>query len=106
MNSLAFAVTGLLFSVSVAFAQSPSSSSSASNAARAVPVCEAKPVGKNGKALWGAAKTSFLKRCKAESTEERGSMCAEKAVIKTGKPLTGAAKSSFKVRDGQLKVAA
>jgi hypothetical protein len=50
--------------------------------------CETKAVGKDGKALAGAAKTSFLKKCK-EST------CATKAVSADGKKLSGAAKTSF-----------
>ena len=50
--------------------------------------CETKAVGKDGKALAGAAKTSFMKKCMAET-------CATKAVSADGKPLAGAAKSSF-----------
>jgi hypothetical protein len=50
--------------------------------------CESQAVGKNGKPLTGAAKTSFVKKCKVEA-------CAGKAVGKDGKPLSGAAKSSF-----------
>jgi hypothetical protein len=50
--------------------------------------CETKAVGKDGKALAGAAKTSFLKKCMAES-------CATKAVSADGKKLAGAAKTSF-----------
>jgi len=50
--------------------------------------CETKAVGKDGKALAGAAKTSFMKKCMAES-------CATKAVGSDGKKLAGAAKSSF-----------
>ena len=50
--------------------------------------CETKAVGKDGKALAGAAKTSFMKKCMADS-------CATKAVSSDGKPLAGAAKSSF-----------
>ncbi len=50
--------------------------------------CESKAVGKDGKALAGAAKTSFMKKCKAES-------CATKAMGSDGKPLAGAAKNSF-----------
>jgi hypothetical protein len=50
--------------------------------------CESMAVGKNGKPLTGAAKTSFLKKCKTDA-------CAPKAVGKDGKPLTGAAKASF-----------
>ena len=50
--------------------------------------CESKAVGKDGKPLAGAAKTSFLKKCKEDA-------CAPKAVGSDGKPLAGAAKSSF-----------
>ena len=50
--------------------------------------CEVKAVGKDGKALAGAAKTSFMKKCKEET-------CEAKAVSADGKKLSGAAKSSF-----------
>lgn len=46
--------------------------------------CATKAVGKNGKPLAGAAKTSFIKKC-----------CKDSAVSKDGKPLSGAAKTSF-----------
>ena len=50
--------------------------------------CESKAVGKDGKPLVGAAKASFLKKCKADA-------CDSKAVSADGKPLAGAAKASF-----------
>jgi len=50
--------------------------------------CESKAVGKDGKALSGAAKAGFVKKCKVDS-------CAGKAMGKDGKPLAGAAKNSF-----------
>jgi predicted outer membrane lipoprotein len=50
--------------------------------------CDGKAVGKDGKPLAGAAKTAFLKKCKADA-------CAPKAVGKDGKPLAGAARNSF-----------
>jgi hypothetical protein len=50
--------------------------------------CESKAVGKDGKALAGAAKTSFMKKCMTDS-------CATKAMSSDGKPLAGAAKNSF-----------
>jgi hypothetical protein len=50
--------------------------------------CESKAVGKDGKPLGGAAKTSFLTKCKADA-------CEGKAVSADGKPLAGAAKASF-----------
>ena len=56
--------------------------------ATAATTCETKAVGKDGKALAGAAKSSFVKKCKAEA-------CEGKAVSKDGKPLSGAAKTSF-----------
>jgi hypothetical protein len=55
------------------------------------PTCEAKAVDKNGKALAGAAKTAFMKKCEKTSA---GSACAAKAVDKNGKPLAGAAKAA------------
>ncbi len=60
----------------------------AGGAAFAQETCESKTVGKDGKALAGAAKTSFMKKCMADS-------CATKAVSSEGKPLSGAAKNSF-----------
>ncbi|OAF05399.1 hypothetical protein AYJ54_00375 [Bradyrhizobium centrolobii] len=60
----------------------------AAGSALAEDTCESKAVGKDGKPLAGAAKTSFLKKCKQEA-------CAPKAVGSDGKPLAGAAKSSF-----------
>ncbi|WP_407112494.1 hypothetical protein [Bradyrhizobium sp. LMG 9283] len=60
----------------------------AAGSAFAQETCESKAVGKDGKPLAGAAKTSFLKKCKADA-------CAPKAVGSDGKPLVGAAKSSF-----------
>jgi len=50
--------------------------------------CETKAVGKDGKALAGAAKTSFMKKCMTET-------CEAKAVGSDGKKLAGAAKNSF-----------
>jgi hypothetical protein len=57
-------------------------------AAGAQETCESKAVDKNGKPLVGAAKTSFLKKCKHDA-------CEPKAVDSNGKPLKGAAKNSF-----------
>ena len=50
--------------------------------------CGTKAVGKNGKPLAGAAKTSFMKKCNHDA-------CATKAVGSNGKKLAGAAKNSF-----------
>ena len=60
----------------------------AAGSAFAEDTCESKAVGKDGKPLAGAAKTSFMKKCKADA-------CAPKAVSADGKPLAGAAKKSF-----------
>ena len=50
--------------------------------------CDVKAMGKDGKPLAGAAKTSFMKKCMMES-------CETKAVGSDGKKLAGAAKNSF-----------
>ncbi len=50
--------------------------------------CETQAMGKDGKPLHGAAKTSFMNKCKRDA-------CESKAVSKEGKPLHGAAKNSF-----------
>jgi len=50
--------------------------------------CESKAVSAEGKPLRGAAKTSFIKKCKQDA-------CESKAVSAEGKPLRGAAKNSF-----------
>jgi hypothetical protein len=58
--------------------------------------CEAKALDKNGKALAGAAKNSFMKKCEAESMATgAGTACEAKALDKNGKALAGAAKNSF-----------
>ena len=50
--------------------------------------CDSKAVGANGKPLHGAAKMSFVKKCKRDA-------CTNKVVSAEGKPLHGAAKNSF-----------
>jgi hypothetical protein len=50
--------------------------------------CESRAVSANGRPLHGAAKTSFVKKCKRDA-------CASKAVSAEGKPLHGAANNSF-----------
>jgi hypothetical protein len=50
--------------------------------------CESRAMSSEGKPLHGAAKTSFVKKCKRDA-------CDSKAVSKEGKPLYGAAKNSF-----------
>ena len=55
----------------------------AASSAFAQESCAAKAVGKDGKPLSGAAKTSSIKKC-----------CEGTSVDKNGKPLAGAAKAS------------
>jgi len=50
--------------------------------------CESKAVSREGKPLAGAAKTSFLKKCKRDT-------CQVKAVGSNGRALAGAARKSF-----------
>ena len=87
---IAFALSTLL-AASVAFAQAPAP------AAPAASDCAAKAIGKGGKPLSGAAKTSFMKKCEADASggAVAGSGCAAKAIGKNGKLLAGAAKASF-----------
>jgi hypothetical protein len=59
----------------------------AGGAAFAQESCDTKAVGKDGKPLAGAAKTSFMKKCMTDT-------CNTKAVSADGKPLSGAAKTS------------
>jgi hypothetical protein len=50
--------------------------------------CESQAVSATGKPLHGAAKNSFVKKCKTDA-------CEPKALSAEGKPLHGAAKNSF-----------
>ena len=50
--------------------------------------CDSKAVSANGKPLHGAAKMSFVKKCKRDA-------CGSKAVSAEARPLHGAAKNSF-----------
>ena len=50
--------------------------------------CESRAMSREGKPLAGAAKASFLKKCKRDT-------CQTKAVGRDGRPLVGAAKKSF-----------
>jgi len=58
--------------------------------AHAADTCASKAVDKNGKPLAGAAKTSFLDKCKKDAQ----ATCEANALDKNGKPLAGAAKTS------------
>ncbi len=72
LAALALAASIALFPIGTAMAQS----------------CESKAVSAEGKPLHGAAKNSFVKKCKKDA-------CESKAVSAEGKPLHGAAKNSF-----------
>jgi hypothetical protein len=56
--------------------------------AMAQETCESKAMGKDGKSLAGAAKASFMQKCKRDT-------CAAKAVGSDGRKLAGAARTSF-----------
>jgi hypothetical protein len=75
MKRLIIAAALVAFSIGGVVAQAPGT-------------CESKAIDRNGKALAGAARTSFLHKCKRDE-------CAPKAVDKNGKALRGAAKKSF-----------
>jgi hypothetical protein len=72
LATLALAASIAFFPISTAMAQS----------------CETQAVSATGKPLHGAAKNSFVKKCKTDA-------CEPKAVSAEGKPLHGAAKNSF-----------
>ena len=57
--------------------------------------CEAKAVDKNGKALAGAAKTSFIKKCEKDSAAPAAAPSAACEKGAADKKLAGAAKTSF-----------
>ena len=59
--------------------------------AAAAQSCDSKAVSANGKPLHGAAKMSFVKKCKRDA-------CGSQAVGANGRPLHGAAKNSFMVK--------
>ena len=69
---LALAASRAFFPISTAMAKS----------------CESQALSATGKLLHGAAKNSFVKKCKKDA-------CEPKAVSAEGKPLHGAAKNSF-----------
>jgi hypothetical protein len=77
MTRLMLAFLLMAFAVGSATAQAP-----------ATGTCESKAVSKAGKPLAGAAKNSFMAKCKREA-------CAPKAIGSDGKALKGAAKKSF-----------
>ncbi len=74
MKALALAIGLSALLCSGAMAQAPASES-----------CDAQAAAKK---LSGAAKTSFVTKCKRDA-------CSAKAVSQDGKPLSGAAKNSF-----------
>ena len=75
MKQLAIGLFVLAFTATGALAQS----------------CANKAVGADGKPLAGAAKTSFVEKCKKDTK----AACETKAIGTDGKKLAGAAKKSF-----------
>jgi len=99
LNKFVLAAIAGMFAVGVAHAQA-SGAMAASGAAAATGTaaggdCESQAIGKNGKPLAGAAKNSFVKKCKADKMKSAKASCETKAVGSNGKPLAGAAKASF-----------
>ncbi len=84
---IAWAVLNL-FAASMAFAQIPTPGRLAAS------YCAAKAVSEDGKALVGAARDAFMKKCEADANAATAA-CAAKALDKNGKPLAGGAKVSF-----------
>ena len=79
MKHFAFAIAlSLLLATGSALAQTPAAQPAADAS------CATKAVGKDGKPLAGAAKTSSMKKC-----------CTDSALSSDGKPLSGAAKTSY-----------
>jgi len=85
MNKVLTVVVGSLFAAGVMLSQ----------IANAASDCEAKAVSKDGKPLAGAAKTTFIKKCEADTKSAAPTACVDKAIDKNGKPLAGAAKDAF-----------
>jgi hypothetical protein len=90
---VAVAIAGM-FAAGMANAQT-SAGMSTSGATPSASSCEAKAIGKDGKPLSGAAKTSFMKKCEGGMKKSAVADCEGKAVGSNGKPLAGAAKTSF-----------
>ena len=98
LNRFVWAAIVGMFALGMAHAQASGASPSSSASIPAAPAagdCESQAVGKNGKPLAGAAKSSFMKKCKADKMKAAHADCATKAVGSNGKPLAGAAKASF-----------
>ena len=94
MNKLLTLIAlGACLSFGAAQAQDKSAAPMAAPAAGTSRMTQA--VDKNGKALAGAAKNSFMKKCEKDTKAATAPTCATKAIDKNGKALAGAAKSSF-----------
>ena len=73
MKRILFAMTIMLLALGSAMAQE---------------TCESRAVSKSGKPLAGAARMSFIHKCKRDT-------CEAKAIGSSGRKLSGAAKRSF-----------
>lgn len=90
---LSLALIGSQAFAATATAAAAAAAASTANTINIVNACEVKAVDRNGKALAGAAKTSYMKKCEGDAAS--GVACAAKSVDKNGKALAGAAKTSF-----------
>ncbi len=88
LNKFVLAAIAGMFALGMAQAQTAATAASSGS-------CEARAVGKNGKPLAGAAKASFLQKCKANEAKSPKDSCETRAIGSNGKPLAGAAKTSF-----------
>lgn len=98
LNKFVLAAIAGMFAVGMAHAQASDAAAASNGAMGAMPAsgdCASQAVGKNGKPLAGAAKSSFMKKCQADKMKAAKADCETKAVGSNGKPLAGAAKSSF-----------
>jgi hypothetical protein len=98
LNKFVLAAIAGMFAVGMAHAQASgvmAASGAPAAAAAAGGDCDSQAIGKNGKPLAGAAKNSFVKKCKADKMKSAKASCEPKAVGSNGKPLAGAAKASF-----------
>lgn len=86
-TALATSLCALLASGNAVAADPPGAEQAAADS-----TCEAAAIDKNGKALAGAAKSSFMRKCRADAMK---SGCEARALSKDGKPLSGAARNSF-----------
>ena len=90
MKQLLLAILASLFTVSSALAET---------------ACETKAVGADGKPLAGAAKTSFLKKCKADACEaKRSAPMASRSPARRRRASSRSARPSLISRPASLRL--